>query len=166
MPNGSKRYTLAQIKGHQWFKKKFLNCENQSAGSPFKSKRQCITNSDGIDCLSSASQPINTSPNCRQLSTTLTQELQSMCFSQPLGVENMFVSTQMLSTPFGSSQNTIYQRLVKRMTRFFTNSDSKTTLKKVKSLFDKLNYSYKTGASGQVGLNRIKFNFNQWFAFS
>ena len=145
MPNVSKRYTLAQIKGHQWFKKKFLNCENQSAGSPLKTKSQCIPNPEGMGS-SFASQPVNTAN--RQMSTTLTQELKNMSFSQPAEVENMFLSTQMYSTPFGSSQN-IYQRLVKRMTRFFTNSDSKTTLRKLKALFNKLNYSYKKGCSGQ-----------------
>ena len=156
MPNVSKRYTLAQIKGHQWFKKKFLNCENQSSGSPLKTKRLCVTTPEGGGHSSAASQPINSSPN-RQMSTTLTQDLQGMCFSQPAGVEDMFLSTQMYSTPFGSSQN-IYQRLVKRMTRFFTNCDSKTTLKKLKTLFEKLNYNYKKGGSGQVGLNQIKIN--------
>lgn len=150
MPNVSKRYTLSQIKGHQWFKKKFKDCENQSSGSPLKAKRQCLTGCDALsDKLSSASQPMNTSDSTPPMSTTLTQTLQNMCFSQPAGVENMFLSSQISSTPFGSSQN-IYQRLVKRMTRFFTNKDSKTTLKKLKTLFERLNYSCKKSGSGQV----------------
>ncbi|CAG2181278.1 unnamed protein product [Oppiella nova] len=60
----------------------------------------------------------------------------------------MFLSTQM-QTPFGSSQN-IYQRLVRRMTRFFTNTDSKTTERRLKRVFEKRNYNYKTSTTGQL----------------
>ena len=147
MPNVTKRYTLVQIKSHQWFKKKFVHCEHVS-GSPDKAKRQCTVSNDVAGRQLSASQPMNAS-STPQLSTNLTQSLNALSFSQPAAVEDMFLSTQMLSTPFGSSQN-IYQRLVKRMTRFFSNGDSKSTWKRLKDLFDKSNYSCKKGPSGQV----------------
>lgn len=146
MPNVSKRYTLTQIKSHQWFKKKFIYCQNGSS-SPIKTKRQCTASNDCVRELS-ASQPTNVS-STPQLSTNLTQTLNSLSFSQPAAIDDMFLSTQMLSTPFGSSQN-IYQRLVKRMTRFFSNVDSKSTWTQLRDLFDKFNYSCKKGPSGQV----------------
>jgi serine/threonine-protein kinase Chk1 len=154
MPNVSKRYTLSQIKSHQWFKKNFNKHDDSSRASTPTSpivhhKKHCASSAESAHRLSSASQPINCAANLQITTTTLTDSLNRASFSQPAQPENMFLSTQMPSTPIGNSQN-IYQRLVRRMTRFFTNTDAKTTLHKLKCLFDKHNYAYKKCAAGQV----------------
>jgi serine/threonine-protein kinase Chk1 len=153
MPNVSKRYTLSQIKSHQWFKKNFnkhdINSRASTPTSPtVHHKKHCTSSAESAHRLSSASQPINCAANL-QMTTTLTDSLNRASFSQPAQPENMFLSTQMPSTPIGNSQS-IYQKLVRRMTRFFTNTDAKTTLHKLKCVFDKHNYAYKKCAAGQV----------------
>ncbi|XP_073441051.1 serine/threonine-protein kinase Chk1 isoform X2 [Dendrobates tinctorius] len=62
-------------------------------------------------------------------------------FSQPACPENMLLSSQLLGTP-GSSQNP-WQRLVKRMTRFFTKVDAETSYSSLKETCEKMGYVWK-----------------------
>ena len=138
-PNVSKRYTLSQIQSHQWFKKKFTNSENRSNISPqIKAKKQCLMGAEAIGRLASLA-------NIPMTTTFTESSVKTLCFSQPAEIENMFLSTQLLSTPHSTPNGNIYHRLVKRMTRFFTYTDSNSnTLEKMINLFEKLNYNYKT----------------------
>lgn len=145
MPVVSKRYTLSDIKKHQWFKKKVINkitVPNLST-SPIAAnrKRQCVMTSR----ISSASQPVEFDVN--PICNFTNDSVDKFSFSQPAHLENMILSTQMTQT--GNSQNS-FQRFVRRMTRFFTNVDTDTTINEIKELFERLNYSWKNCGSGQV----------------
>ncbi|CAI9532849.1 unnamed protein product [Staurois parvus] len=72
-------------------------------------------------------------------------------FSQPACPENMLLSSQLLGTP-GASQNP-WQRLVKRMTRFFTNVDAESTYNNLKDACEKMGYVWRKGCANQVTLS-------------
>lgn len=72
-------------------------------------------------------------------------------FSQPACPENMLLSSQLLGTP-GASQNP-WHRLVKRMTRFFTNVDAESTYNNLKDTCEKMGYVWRKGCANQVTLS-------------
>ncbi|KAM4652614.1 serine/threonine-protein kinase Chk1 isoform 1-T2 [Discoglossus pictus] len=74
-------------------------------------------------------------------------------FSQPAYPENMLLSSQLLGTP-GSSQNP-WQRLVKRMTRFFTKVNAERTYSSLKDTCEKMGYTWKKCCANQVTLSTM-----------
>ena len=91
--------------------------------------------------------------------------VQGISFSQPTCPEHMLVNSQLLGTP-GSSQNP-WQRLVKRMTRFFTKLDADKSYQCLKETFEKLGYQWKKSCMNQVTVsttdrrnNKLIFKIN------
>ncbi|KAM8927394.1 serine/threonine-protein kinase Chk1 isoform 2-T2 [Pelodytes ibericus] len=72
-------------------------------------------------------------------------------FSQPACPDNMLLNSQFLGTP-GSSQNP-WQRLVKRMTRFFTRVDAENSYKNLKDKCENMGYACKTSCANQITLS-------------
>ncbi|XP_042327462.1 serine/threonine-protein kinase Chk1 [Sceloporus undulatus] len=77
--------------------------------------------------------------------------VQGISFSQPACPENMLLNSQLLGTP-GSSQNP-WQRLVKRMTRFFLKLDADQSYEILKEVCDKMGYIWKKGCTNQVTIS-------------
>ncbi|MBZ3881575.1 Dolichyl-diphosphooligosaccharide--protein glycosyltransferase subunit STT3A [Sciurus carolinensis] len=74
--------------------------------------------------------------------------VQGISFSQPACPDHMLLNSQLLGTP-GSSQNP-WQRLVKRMTRFFTKLDADKSYQCLKETCEKLGYQWKKSCMNQV----------------
>eukprot|EP00069_Balaena_mysticetus_P014183 bmy_08511T0 len=74
--------------------------------------------------------------------------VQGISFSQPTCPDHMLLNSQLLGTP-GSSQNP-WQRLVKRMTRFFTKLDADKSYQCLKETCEKLGYQWKKSCMNQV----------------
>ncbi|XP_038610659.1 serine/threonine-protein kinase Chk1 isoform X3 [Tachyglossus aculeatus] len=74
--------------------------------------------------------------------------VQGISFSQPACPDHMLLNSQLLATP-GSSQNP-WQRLVKRMTRFFTKLDADKSYHCLKETCEKLGYHWKKSCVNQV----------------
>uniref|UniRef100_A0A2K6UQU6 non-specific serine/threonine protein kinase n=1 Tax=Saimiri boliviensis boliviensis TaxID=39432 RepID=A0A2K6UQU6_SAIBB len=74
--------------------------------------------------------------------------VQGISFSQPTCPDHMLLNSQLLGTP-GSSQNP-WQRLVKRMTRFFTKLDADKSYQCLKETCEKLGYQWKKSCINQV----------------
>ncbi|NXJ07967.1 CHK1 kinase, partial [Odontophorus gujanensis] len=64
--------------------------------------------------------------------------VQGISFSQPACPEHMLLSSQLLGTP-GSSQSP-WQRLVKRMTRFFTKLDADSSYRSLRDVCERMGY--------------------------
>ncbi|XP_070932104.1 serine/threonine-protein kinase Chk1 isoform X3 [Macaca nemestrina] len=73
--------------------------------------------------------------------------VQGISFSQPTCPDHMLLNSQLLGTP-GSSQNP-WQRLVKRMTRFFTKLDADKSYQCLKETCEKLGYQWKKSCMNQ-----------------
>uniref|UniRef100_A0A8C5HLS6 Serine/threonine-protein kinase CHK1 n=1 Tax=Gouania willdenowi TaxID=441366 RepID=A0A8C5HLS6_GOUWI len=74
-------------------------------------------------------------------------------FSQPTKPEHMLLGSQLLGTP-GASQCQ-WQRLVRRMTRFFTSVDTETSLTAMKDACGELALSFKLTSPKQVTLSTL-----------
>ncbi|KAF4793479.1 checkpoint kinase 1 [Turdus rufiventris] len=79
------------------------------------------------------------------------QLVQGFSFSQPACPEHMLVNSQLLGTP-GSSQSP-WQRLVKRMTRFFTKLDADGSYRALKEVCEKMGYGWKMSCTNQVTIS-------------
>ncbi|NXC78672.1 CHK1 kinase, partial [Anhinga anhinga] len=74
--------------------------------------------------------------------------VQGISFSQPACPEHMLVNSQLLGTP-GSPQSP-WQRLVKRMTRFFTKLDADGSYRALNEVCEKMGYGWKKSCTNQV----------------
>ncbi|XP_059685726.1 serine/threonine-protein kinase Chk1 isoform X1 [Gavia stellata] len=77
--------------------------------------------------------------------------VQGISFSQPACPEHMLLNSQLLGTP-GSSQSP-WQRLVKRMTRFFTKLDADGSYRALKEVCEKMGYGWKKSCTNQVTIS-------------
>ncbi|XP_053222925.1 serine/threonine-protein kinase Chk1 isoform X1 [Podarcis raffonei] len=77
--------------------------------------------------------------------------VQGISFSQPACPEHMLLNSQLLGTP-SSSQNS-WQRLVKRMTRFFLKLDADQSYHVLKEVCEKMGYVWKKGCTNQVTIS-------------
>uniref|UniRef100_A0A8C8VZX4 Serine/threonine-protein kinase CHK1 n=1 Tax=Peromyscus maniculatus bairdii TaxID=230844 RepID=A0A8C8VZX4_PERMB len=144
--NPSARITIPDIKKDRWYNKPFNREENVKFSSSQPEPRTGLslwdTGSSYVDKL-----------------------VQGISFSQPTCPDHMLVNSQLLGTP-GSSQNP-WQRLVKRMTRFFTKLDADKSYQCLKETFEKLGYQWKKSCMNQVTVsttdrrnNKLIFKIN------
>ncbi|KAM6238367.1 serine/threonine-protein kinase Chk1 [Porphyrio hochstetteri] len=85
--------------------------------------------------------------------------VQGISFSQPTCPEHMLVNSQLLGTP-GSSQNP-WQRLVKRMTRFFTKLDADGSYCALREACEGLAYGWRKSCTNQVTISTTDKRNNQ-----
>ncbi|CAH3175037.1 unnamed protein product [Porites lobata] len=167
--NPKRRLTIPLMKKEKWYTRSFTLARSPREGcspgdtptgtAPFK--RRC-TEADVISPIRSrrnqdhisASQPeprrLDSGIGSGDLESVEDDErtLNGLCFSQPVHLDHMLLSTQMQCTP-GASQ-TPFQRLVKRMTRFHTKKTPDKTLKKLKEVLDSLKYNFAVNSQSQV----------------
>ncbi|XP_072048437.1 serine/threonine-protein kinase Chk1-like [Amphiura filiformis] len=162
----NRRYTIAQIKKDRWTKSKgvFGKVPSSSPSSSGSFKRVCsgtdlspspaLPRDNSCNKVSS-SQPIAQAPNTPGdgSSSTVDDLVHTISFSQPVHINDMFLSSQLQCTP-GASQ-TPMQRLVKRMTRFFTKVDADETLKTLGRCIEKLGYTWKKTTPRQVTVTTV-----------
>lgn len=71
------------------------------------------------------------------------------CFSQPAMLDDLLLCTQLNSTQGAASQNP-FQKLVKRMTRFFVTTKCDQTISRLSAANEKLGYTWKANDEGIV----------------
>jgi len=174
----AKRYTLLQIKNHLWFKKKFKDSdgaliEPEIANSP---KRKLASRGAGQNVTDDSS--IGMKPPTPQDGLISADMADRLCASQPAIGTNMglsrtpstghssenpgpqgfggFTQPAQLSDLLGSTQSNTqaptqasrFQRLVKRMTRFWVKVSFEETDKFLHGLLEKMHYSFKCKPKG------------------
>jgi len=170
----TKRYTIEQIKNHLWFKKKFkdtdgLLIEPEIANSPKRKLARGAGHQNITDDSSIGMKP--STPTDGLLSADMADRL---CASQPALGTNMnisrtpstghssgnagfsgFTQPAHLSDLLGSSQSTQaatqtsrFQRLVKRMTRFWVKVSFEETDKFLHGLLEKIQLGFKCKPKG------------------
>uniref|UniRef100_A0A8D1QI95 Serine/threonine-protein kinase CHK1 n=1 Tax=Sus scrofa TaxID=9823 RepID=A0A8D1QI95_PIG len=127
--NPSVRITIPDIKKDRWYNKPLKKEENVKYSSSQPEPRTGLSLRD-------------TSPSY------IDKLVQGISFSQPTCPDHMLLNSQLLGTP-GSSQNP-WQRLVKRMTRFFTKLDADKSYQCLKETCEKLGYQWKKSCMNQV----------------
>ncbi|KAG8434684.1 hypothetical protein GDO86_012879 [Hymenochirus boettgeri] len=166
--NPESRITIQDIKKDRWFTdliKQGLKRNRVLSGGTSDSAglRSKVVRSDmdlssvshsGEETSYSSTQPeprtsLGTWDSCSHIDKLV--QGKGISFSQPACPENMLLSSQLLGTP-GSSQNP-WQRLVKRMTRYFTKVDAETTYSSLKDTCEDLGYILKKSCANQVTLS-------------
>lgn len=71
------------------------------------------------------------------------------CFSQPAMLDDLILCTQLNSTQSSASQN-LFQKLVRRMTRFFVSTNFDDSIKRLTATIEKLSYTWRLHDGGMV----------------
>ncbi|KAM9369981.1 serine/threonine-protein kinase Chk1 [Phaethornis superciliosus] len=174
MESPSARITIPDIKKDRWFsrplKKGVKRAQGSSGGvcdSPggfSKPVRSDMDFSPGKSALGEDRTSYSTSqPELGTLwdsgAATIDRLVQGISFSQPARPEHMLLSSQLLGTP-GSSQSP-WQRLVKRMTRFFTKLDAEGSYRALREACEKMGYGWKKSCTNQVTISTTDRRNNQ-----
>uniref|UniRef100_A0A182QVQ9 non-specific serine/threonine protein kinase n=1 Tax=Anopheles farauti TaxID=69004 RepID=A0A182QVQ9_9DIPT len=81
------------------------------------------------------------------------------CFSQPTMLDDLILCTQLNPTQSVGTQQqqqqNPFQRLVRRMTRFFVSTRCDETLKRLSTALEKLGYSWKSNDEGVITISTI-----------
>lgn len=83
------------------------------------------------------------------------------CFSQPAMMDDLILCTQLNSTQT-ASQN-LFQKLVRRMTRFFVSTNFDDSIKRLTATIEKLAYTWRVHDGGMVSQALIIGNFTMIF---
>lgn len=83
------------------------------------------------------------------------------CFSQPAMMDDLILCTQLNSTQT-ASQN-LFQKLVRRMTRFFVSTNFDDSIKRLTATIEKLAYTWRVHDCGMVGQALIRCIYIPWF---
>ncbi|XP_060107522.1 serine/threonine-protein kinase Chk1 [Heteronotia binoei] len=169
--NPTSRLTIADIKKDRWYTKplkKGIKRPRVSSGglsdSPGAFSKHIRSDMDFSPVKTAHSEERMTCSNSQpELGTGLSlldsspasidKLVQGISFSQPACPEHMLLNSQLLGTP-SSSQNP-WQRLVKRMTRFFLKLDAAQSYSILKEVCEKMGYIWKKGCTNQVTISTM-----------
>ncbi|XP_078387359.1 serine/threonine-protein kinase Chk1 [Cetorhinus maximus] len=166
------RATITDIKKDRWFISQFkrgVKRARLSSGSPNDSQgpfsKHIHSNVDlspvsGVSWSEDRTRYSSSQPEPRVAvslwdsnHSSIDNLVQGISFSQPTCTDHMLVGSQLQSTP-GSSQSP-WQRLVKRMTRFFTKLNAEQSYLALKEVCEKLGYTWKKNCNNQVTISTM-----------
>ncbi|KAL7294907.1 hypothetical protein TKK_0011829 [Trichogramma kaykai] len=143
------RYTLEEIKNNRWFKIGYSKDES----NPHK---KIVANEPKIDRRTEAfcfSQPSELPPlGINSLTSMQLTERTGLSFSQPVCVEDLFVSSQL---PLTQASQSSFQNLVRRMTRCFASTNCEETIKTLTNLLTKNNYHFRVNDFGTITISTV-----------
>ncbi|XP_029375164.1 serine/threonine-protein kinase Chk1 [Echeneis naucrates] len=150
------RITITDIKKDRWFTHGVKQPQGSLGSGGNKLFRSDVglksrTNSDDRMQFSS-SQPDLAAGHWEAM-LLISQTDGQVSFSQPTKPEHMLLGSQLLGTP-GASQSP-WQRLVRRMTRFFTAVNADTSLSALKDACDGLALGFKLTCAKQVTVSTL-----------
>ncbi|XP_055590740.1 serine/threonine-protein kinase grp [Uranotaenia lowii] len=174
VPSASQRLTLDKIQEHKWCRLQFNGNQggiSDSSGngrdavdgmiSP-RAKRLCSNQdlSTPLDDSTSRlcqSQPVPTITHMEVHGMEEAIEARNgFCFSQPTMLDDLILCTQLNPTQsVGATQSNPFQRLVRRMTRFFVAAKCDEALKRLSTALEKLGYSWKSNDEGVITISTI-----------
>jgi serine/threonine-protein kinase Chk1 len=77
------------------------------------------------------------------------------CFSQPTMLDDLLVSSQINATQGSGACGNPFQRLVKRMTRFFVSTKCDDTIKRLTALIERLGWTWKINDDSSVTISTV-----------
>nr|CAD7405515.1 unnamed protein product [Timema cristinae] len=162
VPLPSGRYDISRILAHRWCQKRLSRMSGVRNGDVsmhyLAAKRVCSgVNLSPPDCAQQEGARVcHSQPEpCLEQSNSLLPA--SFCFSQPAQLDNLLLSSQLnctQQTTTQSSQNS-FQKLVKRMTRFFVRSSCDEIVKLLCSVLEKNGCSWKLHTSNVLTITSL-----------
>ncbi|XP_051903123.1 serine/threonine-protein kinase Chk1 [Hippocampus zosterae] len=150
------RITIADIQKDRWFTqgvKQPLGSLSSGANKHRRSDVEVISRASSDDKIQFSSSQPDLAVGAWEAMLLIGQSDGQVSFSQPTKPEHMLLGSQLLGTP-GASQ-TPWQRLVRRMTRFFTSVNADTSLTSLKGACDSLALCYKLTCNNQVTVSTL-----------
>lgn len=153
--NPEDRFTIPEIKKHRWFSRSFKSAVQRQSITPAAKMQRADSelrrkNSDDRAQISS-SQP-EPQGLWEEKEVTVHTDI-SVSFSQPICPDHMLLCTQLLGTP-GASQSP-WQRLVRRMTRFFTTENAEASCIALRDTCIALGHTWKQSCNNQATVSTM-----------
>ncbi|XP_021324451.1 serine/threonine-protein kinase Chk1 isoform X1 [Danio rerio] len=153
--NPEDRFTIPEIKKHRWFSRSFKSAVQRQGITPAAKIQRADSelrrkNSDDRAQISS-SQP-EPQGLWEEKEVTVHTDV-SVSFSQPTCPDHMLLGTQLLGTP-GASQSP-WQRLVRRMTRFFTTENTEASCIALRDSCIALGHTWKQSCNNQATVSTM-----------
>ncbi|CAN9501320.1 unnamed protein product [Ophioblennius macclurei] len=146
------RITIADIKKERWFTQGVRDSLSSEGNKPIRSDAGLAFRSSSDDRVQfSSSQPDLAAGGLEAL--LVGQPKDQVCFSQPTKPEHMLLGSQLMGTP-GASQSP-WQRMVRRMTRFYTTVNADTSLSSLKETCEGLALGFKLTCTTQVTVSTL-----------
>ncbi|XP_019728939.1 serine/threonine-protein kinase Chk1 [Hippocampus comes] len=150
------RITIADIQKDRWFTQGVnqpLGSLSSGANKHRRSDVEGMSRASSDDKIQFSSSQPDLAMGGWEAMLLIGQSDGQVSFSQPTKPEHMLLGSQLLGTP-GASQ-TPWQRLVRRMTRFFTSVNADTSLTSLKGACDSLALCYKLTCNNQVTVSTL-----------
>ncbi|XP_072230763.1 serine/threonine-protein kinase Chk1 [Leuresthes tenuis] len=142
------RITVADVQKDRWFTQGSLSSRGNKVLRP-----EPISRSSSDDRMQVSSSQPDLAAGSWEAMLVFGQTEGQVSFSQPAKPEHMLLGSQLLGTP-GASQS-LWQRLVRRMTRFFTNANADASLSSLKDACDGLALGFKLSCTKQVTVSTL-----------
>ncbi|XP_003705992.1 serine/threonine-protein kinase grp [Megachile rotundata] len=151
----SARCTIKDIKKHRWFVKKF-----QRAGTiegyirPDETNSRQVLEDENLTrfCLSQPELPTTENANAVQINL---EERPGFSFSQPAHIEDLLLCTQVQTKFTQASQQNTFQRLVRRMTRFFVKTELDETINRLVNCLKNESYNCRINNVGTITVSTM-----------
>ncbi|XP_053703367.1 serine/threonine-protein kinase Chk1 [Synchiropus splendidus] len=155
LPAPESRLTLPNVQKDRWFTQGAKEPPAGLSSGEVRAPRSDLdfisrTSSDDRMQVSSSQPDFALSPETAVLNGNCGNHVS---FSQPIKPEHMLLGSQLMGTP-GASQ-TPWQRLVRRMTRFFTTANAESSLTALKDVCSGLSLAFKVSCTRQVTVSTL-----------
>uniref|UniRef100_A0A673KZH9 Serine/threonine-protein kinase CHK1 n=1 Tax=Sinocyclocheilus rhinocerous TaxID=307959 RepID=A0A673KZH9_9TELE len=158
--NPEDRFTIPEIKKHRWFSRSFKsgtafkdqhsNCDCESFENvSHPSLPVCFCSDERAQISSSQPEPQGL---WEEKEVTVHTDV-SVSFSQPACPDHMLLGSQLLGTP--SASQSPWQRLVRRMTRFFTTVKAETSCIALRDACIAMGHTWKQSCTNQATVSTI-----------
>ncbi|XP_017886300.1 serine/threonine-protein kinase grp isoform X1 [Ceratina calcarata] len=152
MHSPSNRYTVKDIKQHRWFTKKFHEGNEYVRPDEIDSRHGLEDENLTRYCLSQPELPTVESASAVGINL---EERPGFSFSQPAHLEDLLLSTQVQNKQFTQSQQNTFQRLVRRMTRFFVKTSLEETVNRLTECIKHESYTYRINNVGTITIQTV-----------
>ncbi|XP_017786832.1 PREDICTED: serine/threonine-protein kinase grp isoform X2 [Nicrophorus vespilloides] len=133
------RPTLSQILQHPWMNIKFPDSDYEGSH-----ETPTVTSSQPAPRIANNIAP--------ERLAILMQNREQVCFSQPTSNDDLIVNSQLHFTQSPLTQNN-FQKLIKRMTRFFVKTSCEKTTMQLCKVLDQLCYNWNSDPSGVITIS-------------
>ncbi|KAK5858481.1 hypothetical protein PBY51_002616 [Eleginops maclovinus] len=148
------RISITDIKKDRWFTEGVKQTPLGSKGNKHhRSDSGLISRANSDDRMQFSSSQPDFAAQGWEAMLIIGQSDGQVSFSQPTKPEHMLLGSQLMGTP-GASQSA-WQRLVRRMTRFFTTVNADVSLSTLKDACDGLSLGFKLTCSKQVTVSTL-----------
>lgn len=150
------RYTIQNIKQHRWFIKKFQKVAGMHGCIRIDEtdSKQVHSEDENMTrfCLSQPELPGIENVNAAHINLE-----ERFSFSQPAHIEDLLLCTQVQAKQLTqqSQQQNSFQRLVRRMTRFFVNTECETAVERLVNCLEHENYTYRINDCGTITISTV-----------